>query len=62
MSLAMYAAPFNENENDNNIVYKKKQTHNKTQKRITKEYFDTDSESKKKSILKKIKFMLYTYG
>ena len=42
MSLAMYAAPFNENENDNNIVYKKKQTHNKTQKRITKEYFDTD--------------------
>uniref|UniRef100_A0A6C0ERA0 Uncharacterized protein n=1 Tax=viral metagenome TaxID=1070528 RepID=A0A6C0ERA0_9ZZZZ len=47
MSLAMYAAPFNDNSNnndeaDNNFINKKKQTHNKTQKRIPKENFDTD--------------------
>jgi hypothetical protein len=41
MSLAIYAAPFNGNSNNNeadNIVEKKKLTHNKTQKR----YSDTD--------------------
>lgn len=39
MSLAIYAAPFNDNNGTNdNIVEKKKQTHNKTQKR----YSDTD--------------------
>lgn len=41
MSLAIYAAPFNDNSNNNevdNIVEKKKQTHSKTQKR----YSDTD--------------------
>jgi len=41
MSLAIYAAPFNGNSNNNqldNIVEHKKETHNKTQKR----YLDTD--------------------
>jgi hypothetical protein len=45
MSLAMYAAPFMENEeykNNDNMIYKKKQIHNKTQKRFTKEGFDTE--------------------
>jgi hypothetical protein len=45
MSLAIYAAPFNENDdykNNDNMIYKKKQTHNKTQKRYIKENFDTD--------------------
>jgi len=47
MSLAIYAAPFNENsmykeENNDNVLNKKKQTHhNKTQKRYIKEDFDT---------------------
>lgn len=45
MSLAMYAAPFMENDeykNNDNMIHKKKQIHNKTQKRFTKEGFDTD--------------------
>ena len=47
MSLAMYAAPFennenNENNNNNNAIYKKKQSHNKTQKKYPKESFDTN--------------------
>ena len=44
MSLAIYAAPFNENEDNMNdtMINKKKQTHNKTQKRFTKESFDTN--------------------
>jgi hypothetical protein len=49
MSLAMYAAPFNDNsnnlnsinENDDNLMNKKRQLHNKTQKRYPKENFDT---------------------
>ena len=46
MSLAIYAAPFN-NENDDyknndNMIYKKKQTHNKTQKKYDRENFDTE--------------------
>jgi hypothetical protein len=44
MSLAIYAAPFNENEDNmnDNMINRKKQTHNKTQKRFTKENFDTN--------------------
>jgi hypothetical protein len=45
MSLAMYAAPFMENDeykNNDNMIHKKKQIHNKTQKRFTKEGFDTE--------------------
>jgi hypothetical protein len=45
MSLAMYAAPFIENDdykNNDNMINKKKQIHNKTQKNFTKEGFDTD--------------------
>jgi len=44
MSLAIYAAPFNENEDNmnDNMINRKKQTHNKTQKRFTKESFDTN--------------------
>jgi hypothetical protein len=46
MSLAMYAAPFNDNDelknNDNEYINKKKQAHNKTQKKYSKENFDTD--------------------
>lgn len=49
MSLAMYAAPFNDNSNNNNnnnevdnYINKKRQTHNKTQKRIPKENFNTE--------------------
>ena len=49
MSLAMYAAPFNDNSNnlnsingsDDNLMNKKRQSHNKTQKRYPKENFDT---------------------
>jgi hypothetical protein len=48
MSLAMYAAPFdnnssisNNNDSDN-IINKKKQTHNRTQKRYLKENFDSE--------------------
>ena len=49
MSLAMFAAPFNNNSmnesfvNDSeNIMNKKRQTHNKTQKKYPKENFDTE--------------------
>jgi hypothetical protein len=45
MSLAIYAAPFNENDdykNNDNMIHKKKQTHNKTQKRVDRENFDTE--------------------
>ncbi len=50
MSLAMYAAPFNDNSNNSNnsmdesqdnLISKKRQSHNKTQKRYPKENFDT---------------------
>jgi hypothetical protein len=58
MSLAMFAAPFNENSNiesmtddSDNIMNKKRQTHNKTQKRYPKENFDTE---KVNSVLEKI--------
>jgi len=52
MSLAMFAAPFDENENnDNNLINKKKQTHNKTQKTHLKGNFDSD---KVNSVLEKI--------
>ena len=57
MSLAMYAAPFNENSNYNNdndnenIINRKRQTHNKTQKIYSKENFDTE---KVNSVLEKI--------
>ena len=54
MSLAMYAAPFNEINNDkndnDNIIYKKRQ-HNKTQKVYGKENFDTN---KVKSMLEAV--------
>ena len=48
MSLAMFAAPFDENtdiNNDNsesNLISKKRQAHNKTQKKYPKENFDTN--------------------
>ena len=48
MSLAMFAAPFDENtdmNNDNsesNLITKKRQAHNKTQKKYPKENFDTN--------------------
>ena len=48
MSLAMFAAPFDDNsetlynDSKNNIIDKKKQTHNKTQKKYPKENFDTN--------------------
>ena len=52
MSLAMFAAPFNENSNSNeNFINKKKQAHNKTQKTHFKENFDTE---KVNSVLEKI--------
>jgi hypothetical protein len=58
MSLAMFAAPFNDNSNNDlmsnnsdDIINKKKQIHNKTQKKYPKENFDTD---KVNSILEKI--------
>jgi hypothetical protein len=57
MSLAMNAAPFdndsseyNNNDNDN-IINKKRQTHNKTQKRYPKDNFDQE---KVNSVLEKI--------
>jgi hypothetical protein len=47
MSLAIYAAPFDENNssnpNDNNYINQKRQTHNKTQKMFPKENFTTNS-------------------
>ena len=57
MSLAMFAAPFDENtdmNNDNsesNLITKKRQAHNKTQKKYPKENFDTN---KVNSMLAKI--------
>lgn len=52
MSLAMFAAPFNDNnDNNDNYINKKRVTHNKTQKRYTKEGFNSD---KVNSILEKI--------
>ena len=58
MSLAMFAAPFNDNLNtesmisdSDNIINQKRQAHNKTQKRFPKENFDTE---KVNSILDKI--------
>ena len=57
MSLAMFAAPFDENtdiNNDNsesNLISKKRQAHNKTQKKYPKENFDTN---KVNSMLAKI--------
>jgi len=55
MSLAMYAAPFEENsykDNDaDSLINKKRQTHNKTQKKYPKENFDTQ---KVNSVLEKI--------
>ena len=58
MSLAMFAAPFNDNSNSDlmsndseNLLNKKKQTHNKTQKKFPKENFDTE---KVNSVLEKI--------
>ena len=45
MSLAIYAAPFNDNSNNNaadNIVEQRKQTHGKTQKRYPKPDVNTD--------------------
>ena len=57
MSLAMFAAPFDENTEtsinslDNNIINKKRRAHNRTQKMQTKESFDTN---KVNSVLEKI--------
>lgn len=58
MSLAMFAAPFNDNSNSefmsndsDNLMNKKRQTHNKTQKKYPKENFDTE---KVNSVLEKI--------
>jgi hypothetical protein len=51
MSFAMFAAPFNENENNENHLMKKKQAHNKTQKTQFKEGFDSE---KVNSVLEKI--------
>ena len=57
MSLAMFAAPFDENNdmsNDNsesNLITKKRLAHNKTQKKYPKENFDVN---KVNSVLAKI--------
>lgn len=56
MSLAMYAAPFNDNSNndqENNIISQKRQ-HNKTQKKYPKENFETFDSDKVNSVLEKI--------
>ena len=49
MSLAMYAAPFDETHssvsNDDNYIHKKKQSHNKTQKMFPREGFTSGSGS-----------------
>jgi hypothetical protein len=55
MSLAIYAAPFNdennETNNDNdNLINKKRQTHNKTQKMYTKELFTPSNNFDKKKV------------
>ncbi len=56
MSLAMYAAPFDndlnhDNNNEDNIINRKRQTHNKTQKKFPKESFD---QQKVNSVLENI--------
>jgi len=56
MSLAMFAAPFDENNentdnSESNLISKKRQAHNKTQKKYPKENFDTN---KVNSVLAKI--------
>ena len=57
MSLAMYAAPFDndssdyKNNDNDNIINKKRQTHNKTQKKYPKDNFDQE---KVNSVLEKI--------
>jgi hypothetical protein len=57
MSLAMFAAPFDndsseyKNNDNDNIINKKRQTHNKTQKKYPKENFDQE---KVNSVLEKI--------
>ena len=50
MSLAIYAAPFNENSNninnnDNNDIITEKRQHNKTQKNYYRENFKTKKEN-----------------
>jgi hypothetical protein len=54
MSLAMYAAPFDDKNtsvsNDDNYINKKKQTHNKTQKMFPKESFTTNSSFNSKKV------------
>lgn len=53
MSLAIYAAPFNdENDNDDNdnLINKKRQTHNKTQKMYNKESFTPSNNFDKKKV------------
>ena len=56
MSLAIYAAPFNDNNSnkindDDNYISNKRQPHNKTQKNYPKENFDTH---KVNSVLEKL--------
>lgn len=57
MSLAMYAAPFDNDSNydsknnEDNIINRKRQTHNKTQKKFPKESFD---QQKVNSVLENI--------
>lgn len=57
MSLAIYAAPFDEDNNNENLMNKKRQTHNKTQKMYNKEsYTNSENFDKKKvnSVLEEI--------
>jgi len=59
MSLAMYAAPFDDNSNtsgtnNDNYISKKRIAHNKTQKRYPKENFENFDSDKVNSILEKI--------
>ena len=51
MSLAMYAAPINDSNENEGFIYKKKQTHNKTQKKYSDGDFNT---SKVNSVLEEI--------
>ena len=51
MSLAMYAAPFENNEEISPIYKKNSSHHNKTQKKYPKESFDTN---KVNNVLEKI--------
>ena len=59
MSLAMYAAPFDDNSNtsgktEDNYINKKRIAHNKTQKKYPKENFENFDSDKVNSILEKI--------